>query len=230
MFRDAMGIHRKTLGDGHPLVAVTLNSLSRVLRDQGREAEAASALEQALSIARPALGSDHQLIAIYALNLGAVQLARGDPQAAETLIREGLRIRQLSPQMIPNRRRIRPEDDWTIGAAKDLLGAALAAQKRYSRSRDRVARGAPRSRGPVTTAAARGAREPDAPRRALCRMGQACRGGSISGAGRLHSVTSAQPGIYCQIGHNDFGARSSAWKRVALRCESSSLHEPACVD
>jgi serine/threonine protein kinase/tetratricopeptide (TPR) repeat protein len=132
MFRDAMGIHRKTLGDGHPLVAVTLNSLSRVLRDQGREAEAAAALEQALSIARPALGSDHQLIAIYALNLGAVQLARGDPRAAETLIREGLRIRQRSPQMIPNRRRIRPEDDWTIGAARDLLGAALAAQQRYA--------------------------------------------------------------------------------------------------
>ena len=125
MFRSAMDIHRKALGEGHPLVAVTLNSLSRVLRDQGRNDEAAAALEQALSIARPALGSDHQLIAIYTLNLGAVQLARGQAAAAEALIREGLRIRRLSPQMVPNRRRIRPEDDWSIGAANDLLGAAL---------------------------------------------------------------------------------------------------------
>ena len=129
-FRSVMEMHRRALGENHPLVAVTLNSLSRVLRDQGRYDEAAAALEQALFIARPALGSEHQLVAIYTLNLGAVQLARGEARAAEALIREGLRVRQLSPQMVPNRRRIRPEDDWSIDAAKELLAAALKAQKR----------------------------------------------------------------------------------------------------
>jgi serine/threonine protein kinase/Tfp pilus assembly protein PilF len=136
MFRSAMDTHRKALGDSHPLVAVTLNSLSRVLRDQGRVDEAAALLEQALSIARPALGSDHQLIAIYTLNLGAVQLARGQPRAAEPLIREGLRVRQLSPQMVPNRRRIRPEDDWSVAAATALLDAALRAQAHPDRQRE----------------------------------------------------------------------------------------------
>ena len=132
LFRQAMDVHRKTLGESHPLVAVTLNSLGRVLRDQGRDDEAAAALEAALQIARPALGSDHQLIAIYSLNLAAVHVARGEPEAAEALLRDGLRIRGLAPRLVPNRRRIFPEDDWSVEAAKSLLGATLTALKRYS--------------------------------------------------------------------------------------------------
>jgi len=132
LFRKAMDVHRKALGENHPLVAVTLNSLSRIFRDQGRLDEAAAALEAALAIARPALGSEHQLIAIYTINLASVQLARKEPEAAEALLREGLRIRVLSPQLIPNRRRIFPEDDWSVGATKSLLGATLIARGRYS--------------------------------------------------------------------------------------------------
>ena len=132
IFRRAMDTHRKALGESHPLVAVTLNSLSRIFRDQGRYDEAAAALEAALAIARPALGSEHQLIAIYTINLASVQLARKRPQAAEALLREGLRIRVRSPQLVPNRRRIFPEDDWSVGATKSLLGASLIALARYS--------------------------------------------------------------------------------------------------
>ena len=132
LFRRAMDTHRKALGESHPLVAVTLNSLSRILRDQGRYDEAAAALEAALAIARPALGSEHQLIAIYTINLASVHLARKHPQAAEALLRDGLRIRIVSPQLIPNRRRIFPEDDWSVGATKSLLGASLIALTRYS--------------------------------------------------------------------------------------------------
>jgi tetratricopeptide (TPR) repeat protein len=132
LFRSAMDIHRKALGESHPLVAVTLNSLSHVLRDQGRHAAAAAALQDALKIARPVLGNDHQLIAIYTLNLASISLALGEPAAAEPLIRDGLRIRLRSPQMVPNRRRIVSDDDWSIGAAKSLLGAALIARAQYS--------------------------------------------------------------------------------------------------
>lgn len=131
LFRTAMDTHRKALGDVHPLVAVSLNSLSKVLRERERYAEAAAALKEALSIARPALGNDHQLVAIYTLNLATVQLAQGEAAAAEPLIREALRVRRLSPQMVPNRRRIVPEDDWSVGAAESLLGATLVALGRY---------------------------------------------------------------------------------------------------
>jgi serine/threonine-protein kinase len=130
-FRQVMDIHRKALGEGHPLVAVTLNSLSRVFSEQGRYDEAVESLLAALAIARPALGNDHQLIAIYMLNLASAHLARGEAATAEPLIRDALRIRLIAPQTVPNRRRIVPEDDWSIGAARSLLGASLTAQKRY---------------------------------------------------------------------------------------------------
>ena len=174
-------MHRKALGESHPLVAVTLNSLSRVLRDQGRYDEAAAALEAALHIARPALGSEHQLVAIYTINLAAVYLARGQPEAAEALLREGLRIRALSPQLVPNRRRIFPEDDWSVGATKSLLGASLTALGRYGEAETvllEARRDLDASASPPTPGCRR---DHHPPHRPLCRVGQARPGRSLPG-------------------------------------------------
>jgi serine/threonine protein kinase/tetratricopeptide (TPR) repeat protein len=132
LFRQAMDTHRKALGEKHPYVATTLNSLARVWLAQGRYDEAAEALHGALDIARPALGGEHQLVAIYTINLASVHLARKEPEAAEALLREGLRIRALSPGLVPSRRRNFLEDDWSVGATKSLLGASLVALARYS--------------------------------------------------------------------------------------------------
>jgi tetratricopeptide (TPR) repeat protein len=131
LFRQALAVQRKALGDAHPNVATSLNGLSRTLVGQRRFDEAAAALREALAVARPALGNDHQLVAIYTINLAAVELARRQPAAAEPLIREGLRIRSAAPNLVPGRRRTFPDDDWSIGATKSLLGAALAALARY---------------------------------------------------------------------------------------------------
>ena len=131
-FRQALEIHRKAYGDKHPTVAVALNSIARVLHLQGRHAEAAAALQDAIAMARPSLGDDHQLVAIYTINLASVQLARHDPASAEALLREGLRIRALAPGVVPGRRRMFLEDDWSLGATKSLLGASLTAQARYA--------------------------------------------------------------------------------------------------
>jgi serine/threonine protein kinase/tetratricopeptide (TPR) repeat protein len=131
-FRQALATNRRALGDSHPTVAMTLNGLARVLLNQGRYDEAMAALESALDIARPALGRDHQLVAIYTMNLASVQLARKDPAAAEALVREGLRVRMLAPGLVPNRRRTFPEDDWSIGAARSLLGATLVARGEFA--------------------------------------------------------------------------------------------------
>jgi eukaryotic-like serine/threonine-protein kinase len=134
LFRQALEIHRKALGDKHPTVAMVLNSIARVLLLQGRYDEAASALREALDIARPALGRDHQLVAIYTINLASVQLKRNEPAAAEALLREGLRIRVLAPGLVPARRRIFIEHDWSVGATKSLLGASLVALRRYDQA------------------------------------------------------------------------------------------------
>jgi serine/threonine protein kinase/tetratricopeptide (TPR) repeat protein len=131
LLRRVLADQRKTLGEKHPVVATTFNSLSRVLREQRRYDEAATALQDALEIARPALGPDHPLVAIYTINLGSVQLARNAPATAESLLRDGLRIRARAPGVVPSRRRTFPEDDWSLGATKSLLGAALVAERRY---------------------------------------------------------------------------------------------------
>src|SRR6185436_18843366 len=129
--RQVLANQRKTLGEKHPVVAVTFNSLSRVLRDQRRYDEAAAALQDALAIARPSLGAEHPLVGIYSISLGAVHLARKDAAAAEPLLREGLRIRARAPGLVPSRRRTFAEDDWSLGSVKSLLGAALTSLHRY---------------------------------------------------------------------------------------------------
>ena len=131
LFRQALEIHRKAYGDEHPTVAVALNSIARGLRLQGRHAEAAAALQEAVAIARPTLGDDHQLVAIYTINLASVQLSRHEPAAAEALLRDGLRLRAMAPGVVPGRRRMFLEDDWSLGATKSLLGASLTALSRY---------------------------------------------------------------------------------------------------
>jgi tetratricopeptide (TPR) repeat protein len=98
---------------------------------QRRDDEAAAAVQEALEIARGALGRDHQLVAIYTINLGAVRLVQRQPAAAEALLREGLRVRSLAPDIVPSRRRTFREDDWSLAAAKSLLAASLAALGRH---------------------------------------------------------------------------------------------------
>jgi tetratricopeptide (TPR) repeat protein len=129
--RVVLDMQRRTLGDSHPLLATTLNSLAHVLVRTGRYAEARQQLERALAIVRPVFNRDHQAIAIDSLNLAAVDMALNAPAAAEPLLREGIRIRALAPGLVPMRRRTLLEDDWSVGAAKSLLGAALVALKRY---------------------------------------------------------------------------------------------------
>ena len=131
VFRDVAVLQRHALGQGHPVVAITLNNLARVLTTMGQYDDAAAALDEAMTLVRASLGPNHQLLAIYTINRGALELARQQPVAAEGLLREGLRIRSLAPGLVPSRRRTSPEDDWSVGATRSLLGASLAAQRRY---------------------------------------------------------------------------------------------------
>jgi tetratricopeptide repeat protein len=131
LFREALVTHRRALGETHPVVATRLNSLSRALVEQGRLDEAAGALQPALDVARPR--SD--VIISWSRSTRSTShpcTCAKDRAAAEALAREGLRIRTLAPGLVPSRRRTFIEDDWSVGATKSLLGAALVALGRFS--------------------------------------------------------------------------------------------------
>jgi serine/threonine protein kinase/tetratricopeptide (TPR) repeat protein len=130
--RQALDMQQRALGANHPVVAATLNSLARVLLEERRYDDAAAALQDAVAIAGGAFGPDHQLVAIYTLDLAAVRMAGGNAAAAEPLLREGIRVRAHAPGIVPTRRRTRVEDDWSIGGARSLLGAALTALGRFA--------------------------------------------------------------------------------------------------
>ena len=59
LFRQALEISKKALGEEHPDVATRLNNLACVLNNQGNTEEAARMGKQALAIREKALGPDH---------------------------------------------------------------------------------------------------------------------------------------------------------------------------
>jgi serine/threonine protein kinase len=132
LLRQALGMQRKALGNVHPVVATTLNNLARVLLELRRYDDAAAAEREALTMITTTLGREHQLAAIYTINLAEIHVAMGDPAAAEPLLREGLRVRDRAPGIVPTRRRTRLEDDWSVGATRSLLGAVLTRLHRFA--------------------------------------------------------------------------------------------------
>jgi eukaryotic-like serine/threonine-protein kinase len=128
----ALAIQRPALGPWHPVLAGTLNTFAHVLAAAGRLDEACAAQDEALAIVRRALGPEHQLAGIYALNRAVLHLRRNELEAAEPLAREGLRVRSNAPGVVPARRRTIAIDAWSLGAARSLLGAILAARGRYA--------------------------------------------------------------------------------------------------
>ena len=51
MYRRALAIHLKALGEGHPEIVMSYNNLAETLRDQGKRAEAEAMHRRALAIA-----------------------------------------------------------------------------------------------------------------------------------------------------------------------------------
>lgn len=77
LYRDALEIGRKTIGEGHPDYAIHLNNLAGVVQAQGRFAEAEGLFREALEIDLKTLGKGHPDYAIDLNNLALVVQAQG---------------------------------------------------------------------------------------------------------------------------------------------------------
>ena len=127
LLRQALAMQRKALGDRHPVVAATLNSLSRVLLEQrplrrGGRHGAARPRTIAARRSAPIISSSRSTRSIS-------QRCRRRRRPAPTLpSRCCARACAFAPARRASCRRgaapVR-EDDWSVGAAKSLLGAVL---------------------------------------------------------------------------------------------------------
>jgi serine/threonine protein kinase/Tfp pilus assembly protein PilF len=121
LFREALAMNRRLLGDIHPEVSTNWNNLGLLLRDRREFGAAEQAFLQALEIDRKARGPEHPATIDTLISLAAVKMQAGDPQAAEQLFREALDIQ----------RRTLASDDFRLPTTQGLLGAAIAASKRF---------------------------------------------------------------------------------------------------
>ncbi|MCP4550421.1 MAG: tetratricopeptide repeat protein, partial [bacterium] len=78
-------------------------------------------LHEALAIQRRALDREHPDLASTLVQLGQLLTSEGDPEAAETLLREGLGIR---------RRKLLGH--WLVAHAESALGECLTELERYA--------------------------------------------------------------------------------------------------
>ena len=135
MMREALSLQRRALGLAHPAVAMMQHSLSRVLREQGHRVEAAAAADEALNIVRSALGPQHPLVAIYQVDRAVLHFADGRADLAVPLLQDALRTRRHAADVVPSRRRMRPEVGWSVKATQLLLEQATRANVRVAFAR-----------------------------------------------------------------------------------------------
>jgi tetratricopeptide (TPR) repeat protein len=88
---DALVLRRRLQAPGDPRIAVALNALGLVLRDEGDLAGARTALEEAVAIRRCRLPG-HPLLASALNNLGQVLRSQGETGAARRLHEEALAV------------------------------------------------------------------------------------------------------------------------------------------
>lgn len=88
LLQRAAQIREHMLGSEHPLLALPLNSLGNLYREQGTYAEAQRMYQRALHIREQALGDEHPLVGASLANLGHLFSEQGKyPEAAELLKR-----------------------------------------------------------------------------------------------------------------------------------------------
>ena len=121
LYREALAIRRRLLGDAHPDVAFTMYALADTLFTVGRHAEAAALCRDVLARRGTSLPERHPILAASLLVLGKSLVEQGRPREAEAPLREALAMR----------RGLLPPGHWQTASAESALGRCLARQRRF---------------------------------------------------------------------------------------------------
>jgi serine/threonine protein kinase len=115
--RSALDALVARFGTENPLTLAASESWFGIRAGQGFHAEAEAGFRDVLAHRRRVLPPGHPDIAESLLDLGTLLEQRGDPTAAEPLLREAVGILEAK----------RPRDYWQTAQAKSVLGGCLAA-------------------------------------------------------------------------------------------------------
>jgi tetratricopeptide (TPR) repeat protein len=119
--REALAMRQKLLGSQHPDLAVSLNTLGGVLQAEGRLAEAETLLCEAMALEKKLPDGEQPDLADLLAGVAEVLVAQGKFAEAEPSARECLAVREK-----------RLPDGWEKFEARNLLGAALLGQKKFT--------------------------------------------------------------------------------------------------
>ena len=95
LYREALTVERKTLGNRHPSTLISISHLtSLLLKDKGELAASEPLQREALKGRRETLGNRHPRTLVSIGNLSMLLRAKGDLAAVEPLLREALEVRR----------------------------------------------------------------------------------------------------------------------------------------
>jgi hypothetical protein len=132
LFKRALSIRERHLGEKHPEVAVMINSLARLYFRRNDFVSAAPLLMRLLALKQESLGAHHPEVAVILTSLAKVRLAERQYEDAEQLARRALLIRED----------IHKPDDPAVAISLDTLADVLAARgllEEEQRLRKRIA-------------------------------------------------------------------------------------------
>jgi tetratricopeptide (TPR) repeat protein len=122
LWKQAMNICRKVLGDEHPDTATSLNNLALLYKSQGRYAEAELLYLQSMNIRRKVLGDEHPDTATSLNNLALLYKSQGRYAEAEPLCLQALNIW----------RKVLGDDHPDTAASLNNLAGLYDSQGRYA--------------------------------------------------------------------------------------------------
>ncbi|WP_013325063.1 tetratricopeptide repeat protein [Gloeothece verrucosa] len=121
LYKQALELRKRLLGDNHPDVASSLNNLAGLYYSQGRYEQAEPLYKQALELRKRLLGDNHPDVASSLNNLAGLYSSQGRYEEAEPLYKQALELRK----------RLLGDNHPDVASSLNNLAGLYSSQGRY---------------------------------------------------------------------------------------------------